>query len=72
MDTSVRHQAFLLREVKEGSVGDPGLVGPRARVRRPSVQVCIEVDDGYRSINFVQRAKDGQNDGMVAAQAVGT
>ena len=70
MNAAVTHQAFFMSKVEKGAMGQTGLSSLRRS--RPSIQVCIEVDDGYRSINFVQRAKDGQNDGMVAAQAVGT
>lgn len=35
---------------------------------RPGVEVSIEVDDGDGAVDLVQRAKDGEDNGMVSAQ----
>lgn len=48
---------------------DPGLVRAGARVRGPSIQVRVKVDDRDGSIHLVQRAQDWQYDGVVASQA---
>jgi hypothetical protein len=54
-----------VRDVKEAAVRDALFLVPW----RPRVEVGVEMDDRDRPIDLVQRAKDGENDGVVATEA---
>lgn len=38
--------------------------------RRPRIEMGVEVDDRHGPIDFIQRTKDGENDGVISAEAV--
>jgi len=47
-------------------VRDALLFGPR----RPRIEMGVEMDDRHGPIDFIQRTKDGENDGVISAEAV--
>ena len=70
VDAGVRHEALLICEVEKRAVGDARLLGAGAGVGRPCVEMGVEVDDGHWAVDLVERAEDGENDGVVPAHAV--
>ncbi len=54
MNARVGHEPFLLREVEERPMGDPGLLCTRTGVGGPGVKVCVEVDYRDGPIDLVQ------------------
>jgi hypothetical protein len=69
----VGQETFFARNVEETAVSDTRLCGRlvSAAPRGPRVEMGIEVDDGDRPVDFVQRAENREHDGMVTAQAGG-
>jgi hypothetical protein len=57
MNTGVGHKSLLKCQREEGAVRDLGLLG-NASQARPGINVCIEMDDRYGSINLMKRSKD--------------
>ena len=55
--------------VEERAMSDSRLFGDAAGVAGPSVQVGVEVDHGDGTVYFVEGAEDGEDDGVVAAEA---
>jgi len=47
-------------------VRDALLFGPR----RPRIEMGVEMDDRHGPIDFIQRTQDGENDGVISAEAV--
>ena len=45
---------------------DALLFGPR----RPRIEMGVEMDDRHGPIDFIQRTQDGENDGVISAEAV--
>lgn len=70
MHTGVRHELLLMCEVKECAMSNARLLGGLARICWPCIEVGIEVDDRYGTIDLVQSPEDGENNGMVSAHAV--
>jgi hypothetical protein len=53
MNTGVGHKSLLKCQREEGPVRDLGLLG-NASQARPGIDVCIEMDDRYGSINLMK------------------
>ena len=68
MNTGIRHQLFLVCEVKERSVRHARLLRRRARIRGPRIEVRVEVDDRDGAVDFVEGPEDGEHDRVVAAK----
>lgn len=70
MDTRVRHESLLLREIEERAVRDTGLLRGLARIRGPGVKVSIKVYNRDGPVDLVQRSQNRQYDCMIAAKTV--
>lgn len=55
MHAGIGHEPFLLCKVEERPMSDARLRGVRSRIRRPCIQMGIEVDDRDRPVNLVER-----------------
>ena len=66
MHACVRQEPLFARDVEEGAMRDALLFVPR----RPCIEMGVEVDDRHGPVDFIQRTKDGENDGVISAKAV--
>ena len=54
MHTGVAHELLFVGNVEKCAMGDPGLLSDSAWIAGPSIEVGVEVNDGYGSVYFVE------------------
>ncbi len=61
VDAGVRHEMLFVGDGEKGAVGDALLFCAAEGHRWPCIQVGVKVDNGNRSVDFVQRTQDGED-----------
>ena len=59
MHAVVPHEVLLVRKVEERAMRHSRLLGRRARIRRPRIEMRVEVNDRDGAVNFIQGSEDG-------------